>query len=98
MASRSTKKRQSYAKRANFTCEYCGGPATLNHDDGLQFGTIDHFWPKHLKGTSSKENAVWACLKCNAEKGPNLWPIERAPKRLQKIGWLKQKLSIAPAK
>lgn len=92
VASRKPKKRLKYATLAGFKCEYCGAHAPLEPDEYGNLGTLDHFWPKWLKGTTGRDNVVWACTNCNAAKAGNLWPIERAPKRLHGVGWLKRKL------
>jgi 5-methylcytosine-specific restriction endonuclease McrA len=93
MSSRKPKKRLKYATLAGFKCEYCGAPAPLQPDEQGNLGTIEHFWPKWLGGTSSRDNAVWACLKCNATKAGNIWPIDKAPPRVQQVGWIKRKLN-----
>lgn len=51
-------------------CAYCG------IGTGLRRGTIDHYMPLALGGTSERENLRWACATCNGLKGsmhPNDW-------------------------
>ena len=56
--------------RDNYTCQYCG-----HRSKEL---TIDHVVPKRLGGTTSWENLVCCCRKCNTKKGD---------KTLQKVGF-----------
>jgi 5-methylcytosine-specific restriction endonuclease McrA len=66
--------------RDNFSCQYCG---TKNIDL-----TLDHVYPKHLGGTTSWNNLVTCCKKCNHKKagktleksGMKLLSIPKPPK------------------
>jgi len=55
--------RRNLFARDNNTCQYCG----------KKFGTsnlsLDHVIPRSLGGTSTWDNIVCACLKCNVRKG-----------------------------
>ena len=72
--------RRNIFKRDKYTCQYCGvqpGPEEL---------TIDHVFPRSRGGTSSWQNCLLACVKCNAKKA-NRTPKEagmtarKTPKR-----------------
>ena len=47
--------------RDDYTCQYCRAT-------GVSF-TLDHVIPKSQGGTTSWENVVCACIKCNNKKG-----------------------------
>jgi 5-methylcytosine-specific restriction endonuclease McrA len=48
-------------------CRYCGVKTTKAF--GLTQGTVDHLKPVALGGSDGPENLVWACSRCNFEKG-----------------------------
>ena len=52
--------RENVFKRDGFKCQYCGTKREL---------TIDHLIPKAKGGTTSWNNLVTACKKCNSLKG-----------------------------
>jgi hypothetical protein len=52
--------RQNVFKRDGFTCVYCGTKKDL---------TIDHVIPRSRNGTSTWNNLVTACKRCNTKKG-----------------------------
>ena len=54
--------RRNIHKRDRHTCQYCGG------QPGSEDLTIDHVQPRSRGGTSTWENCVLACLKCNMRK------------------------------
>lgn len=60
--------RRGVLVRDNHTCAYCGKYAD----------TIDHVLPRHAGGTSTYENCVASCKRCNGEKSNKL---------LHEIGW-----------
>ena len=63
--------------RDEFRCQYCGARGEL---------TFDHVVPRSRGGTTSWENVVAACAKCNLRKGANSlaqagMSLRRAPRR-----------------
>lgn len=54
--------RRALHKRDNMQCQYCS--AKPGSDDL----TIDHILPRSRGGTTTWENCVLACMKCNARK------------------------------
>lgn len=52
-----------YGLQATFICPYC-----LN-EFSLKKATVDHIIPKSRGGSSESYNLVWACKRCNNEKG-----------------------------
>lgn len=54
--------RQNIFKRDNHTCQYCGNTRDL---------TLDHVVPRSKGGSSTWNNLVTACKKCNTTKGDN---------------------------
>ena len=63
---RATFSRRNLYKRDHNTCQYCGarpGTAELS---------IDHIVPRSRGGTSSWENCVLACVRCNSKKADRL--------------------------
>lgn len=58
--------RESILQRDNYTCWYCGNPAS---------DTVDHWLPLCRGGTNDSVNLVCACGACNELKG-NLMPDE----------------------
>jgi 5-methylcytosine-specific restriction endonuclease McrA len=72
--------RRNIHKRDRHTCQYCGG------QPGSEDLTIDHVQPSSRGGTSTWENCVLACLKCNmrkADRTPNEahMPLRKIPLR-----------------
>lgn len=77
-------------------CAYC------NARVGLRLGTIDHYMPEVLGGTSDWENLRWACNDCNGRKGgmhPEDWarvmprPV-RHPSRMEQRVRLLQVIAV----
>jgi 5-methylcytosine-specific restriction endonuclease McrA len=64
--------KQEVFRRDNYTCQYCGRPASKL--------TLDHITPKHMGGLHSWENLVAACPACNHRKGGRT--LEQANMRL----------------
>lgn len=60
-----------YGLSATFICPYCMKEFYLKN------ATIDHLVPRSRGGTSEPYNLVWACKRCNNEKG-SLTPEEYA--------------------
>jgi len=58
--------RRNIFLRDAFTCQYCG---TRPARDEL---TIEHILPRSRGGTSTWENVVLACSRCNSRKGNHL--------------------------
>lgn len=54
--------RRNLFRRDRFTCQYCGCQPS---NDAL---TIDHITPRSHGGTSTWDNCVLACVKCNHRK------------------------------
>lgn len=54
--------RRNLFKRDRYTCQYCGS------QPGTEELTIDHVLPRSHGGKSVWENAVLACIACNARK------------------------------
>ena len=75
--------RRNLYRRDRYTCQYCGvrpGTSAL---------TIDHVLPRSRGGTSSWENCVLACFRCNGKKGA-CTPKEarmRLPRAPEKPRW-----------
>lgn len=60
--------RKNVFRRDNNTCQYCGSTENL---------TLDHIIPKSKGGTTSWDNLVTACNRCNNKKdNKNLHEIE----------------------
>lgn len=51
--------------RDGYSCQYCG--ETVTH----KLATLDHVLPVSHGGTTTFENCVCACARCNANKGNN---------------------------
>jgi 5-methylcytosine-specific restriction endonuclease McrA len=69
--------RRNLFKRDNMTCQYCGckpGSSEL---------TVDHVLPRSQGGTSTFENCVLSCIKCNTRKA-NRTPEQAGMKLLSK--------------
>lgn len=47
-------------QRTGSNCNFCGSP---------DFSTIDHIFPKILKGPGTADNLLPSCKKCNSSKG-----------------------------
>ena len=60
--------RDQVANRAEHRCEYCQLP---ERSTSLPF-QVDHIIAEKHEGETSLENLAYACLHCNAFKGPNL--------------------------
>jgi len=58
--------RRNIYRRDNYTCQYCGRRCRT---EDL---TIDHVVPRSRGGTTSWDNCVCACSRCNARKGSRL--------------------------
>ncbi|MCB9465239.1 MAG: HNH endonuclease [Candidatus Eisenbacteria bacterium] len=59
---RVTFSRKNLYRRDLYTCQYCGAKPAL-HDL-----SVDHVVPRSRGGTSTWENCVLACLRCNRKK------------------------------
>jgi len=67
--------RRNLFRRDQYTCQFCGSRP------GSEELTIDHVVPRSRGGTSTWENCVLACLRCNMRKA-NRTPAEaRMPLR-----------------
>ena len=60
--------------RDEFCCQYCGAKGDL---------TFDHVVPRARGGTTTWENVVAACSKCNLKKGSK--PLNQAGMSLKKV-------------
>lgn len=60
-----------YGLQATFVCPYCMCEYPLKN------ATYDHLIPRSRGGSSEPYNLVWACKRCNNEKG-SLTPEEYA--------------------
>lgn len=69
--------RKNLFKRDRYTCQYCG------LQPGTEELTIDHLIPRSRGGKSVWENAVLACIACNAKKADRT--PEQAGMKLRKI-------------
>lgn len=69
-------RRNVYA-RDNNTCQYCGKKFKTEDLN------LDHVNPKTKGGTTTWENIVCSCYKCNGKKGPNT-PDEAGMKLIRK--------------
>ena len=58
--------RRNLYRRDSFACQYCGAKP------GQQELSIDHVIPRSRGGTSTWENCVLACMRCNRKKGSKL--------------------------
>lgn len=72
--------RRNIHKRDRHTCQYCGT------QPGSEELTIDHVQPRSRGGTSTWENCVLACLKCNLRKADRTpteahMPLRKTPVR-----------------
>lgn len=68
--------------RDEFTCSYCGKSAR-NSDLRIKDLTYDHVLPKSRGGTTTWDNIVTACYKCNHKKADRL-PKEADMRLLQR--------------
>jgi hypothetical protein len=57
----------SFSPEEALTCHYCGVLLTRRTK------TVEHLVPKSLGGRDEKFNKVFACIKCNQDKG-DTWP------------------------
>jgi 5-methylcytosine-specific restriction endonuclease McrA len=55
--------RRTVLARDHYTCQYCG------RQPSRRDLTVDHILPRSRGGTTSWENVVTACQRCNARKG-----------------------------
>lgn len=63
--------RQQVCDRFGGRCAYC------KRSVGMR-GTLDHYVPRHMGGTSEQHNLKWACQRCNTMKGgmpPHEWEL-----------------------
>ena len=60
--------RQQVAARAAYQCEYC---RLSERYTSVPF-QVDHVIAEKHQGKTSLENLAYACLHCNAFKGPNI--------------------------
>jgi len=72
--------RRAVLLRDNYTCQYCGQRPSRSEM------TIDHVVPRIRGGTTTWENVVCACLRCNTRKGSRTpeeahMPLRRSPFR-----------------
>jgi 5-methylcytosine-specific restriction endonuclease McrA len=58
--------RRNLYRRDKYACQYCGDRP------GQQELSIDHVIPRSRGGTSTWENCVLACMRCNRRKGSRL--------------------------
>ena len=73
--------RQQVAARATCQCEYCCMPerwASLP----LQ---VDHIIAEKHNGETSLDNLAYACVHCNAFKGPNIAGRDPATKNIERL-------------
>lgn len=73
--------RQQVAARAAYQCEYCRMPersASLS----LQ---VDHVIAEKHDGETSLDNLAYACVHCNAFKGPNIAGRDPATKNIERL-------------
>jgi HNH endonuclease len=56
------------AERAEWRCEYC----LLHADDSFTPHQIDHIISRKHGGSSEEANLAYACVRCNAWKGPDI--------------------------
>ena len=61
--------RRNLFLRDDYTCQYCGTRGPASHL------SVDHVQPKSRGGSTSWENCVLACVRCNARKA-NFTPRE----------------------
>jgi 5-methylcytosine-specific restriction endonuclease McrA len=67
--------RRNLFKRDGYTCQYCGCRP------GSEELTIDHVVPRAQGGTSTWDNCVLACVRCNARKADRTPSEARMPLR-----------------
>ena len=68
--------RQRVAIEARYKCEYCGMPHNKIVDGKKTKCVVDHFVPLAQGGhPTNPSNLVFACSKCNQEKGAHIWAI-----------------------
>jgi 5-methylcytosine-specific restriction endonuclease McrA len=97
--------RKNIFERDNFQCQYCGAKppskrAALKwmEENAL---TFDHVIPKSRGGTTTWENIVTSCYKCNRKKGSHLlkelgWKLRQAPVRPKWHPTLNIPLTVVP--
>ncbi len=80
--------------RDDYTCQYCGAR-------GERMMTVDHVIPKSRGGSSTWENLVCSCMRCNNRKN-NRTPQEsnlsllRKPRQPKYIPWIQIKRNTLP--
>ena len=68
--------RRQVAASAGYKCVYCGTPHNKIVDGKKTKCVVDHFIPLAQGGhPTNPSNLVFACSKCNQEKGANIWQI-----------------------
>src|SRR5437763_7251162 len=77
--------RRTVFARDNYTCQYCGSSA--------KDMTIDHVIPKRSGGSSTWENLVCCCRKCNMKKSDKLaqhagMKLVRPPRRPRYVPYI----------
>jgi 5-methylcytosine-specific restriction endonuclease McrA len=80
--------------RDDHTCQYCGMR-------GERLMTVDHVIPRSRGGTSTWENLVCACMRCNNRKNnrtPNEanMSLQRKPRQPKYIPWIQIKRNTLP--
>jgi hypothetical protein len=73
--------REQVAVRAGRCCEYCHLP---EHYTSLPF-QLDHIIADKHEGETSLENLAYACIHCNAFKGPNIAGRDRQTGRTVRL-------------
>jgi hypothetical protein len=68
-------------ERADGRCEYCHLPAA----HVVTPFQIEHVVAKQHQGQDTLANLAFACLRCNAHKGPNLTGIDPRTKKLTRL-------------
>jgi len=66
--------RRKVAADAHYKCVYCGKAHGSRGEDGKPVRCVlDHFIPLALGGSNEASNLVFACRRCNQEKGAKIW-------------------------
>ncbi|MFV1969006.1 MAG: HNH endonuclease [Pirellulaceae bacterium] len=73
--------RRQVASRAGYRCEYC---RLSEHYTSVPF-QMDHVIAEKHEGETSLENLAFACLHCNAFKGPNIAGMDPVTKRIVRL-------------
>jgi 5-methylcytosine-specific restriction endonuclease McrA len=61
------------AEIQNWRCPYCG----RRMEDGDSAPTFEHLLPTVLGGKDDEANLVVACVRCNQDRGFQMWPEHR---------------------